>query len=116
MEHRYLVDVEQAHGLPIGRRQTPVLVDGVRRYEDIAYDLPGGRAIVRLDGFGGHRDPRTALVDRRRSVAACSWVCRRVPFGWLEVTTFPCRTAREVEALLRPLGWDEPLALCPRCP
>jgi hypothetical protein len=116
LEHRYLVDVEQAHGLPIGRRQTPVLVDGVRRYEDIAYDLPGGRAIVRLDGFGGHRDPRTALVDRRRSVAAVLVGVPSVPFGWLEVTTCPCRTAREVEALLRPLGWDEPLELCPRCP
>ena len=52
LEYRYLVDVEQAHGLPPGVRQQPVVVDGVGRYEDITYDLPRGRAIVRLDGFG----------------------------------------------------------------
>ena len=115
LEHRYLVDVEQAHGLPIGRRQTPVLVDGVRRYEDITYDLPRGRVIARLDGFGTHRDPRTALVDRRRTVAAAVAGELSVPFGWDEVTRHPCRTTRELEALLRTVGWDEPLHPCGLC-
>lgn len=115
LEHRYLVDVEQPHGLPVGVRQEPVLVDGVRRYEDIAYDLPGGRVIVRLDGFSYHRDQRTALTDRRRVVAAALSRTPSIPFGWDEVTKLPCRTAREVDAVLRSLGREEPLLACPRC-
>lgn len=116
LEHRYLVDVEQAHGLPVGRRQAPVLVDGVGRFEDVLYDLPAGRAIVRLDGFGYHQDALTALVDRRRSVAAMVAGVPSVPYGWVEVTTRACRTARELEAVLRPLGWAEPFVRCGRCP
>ncbi|MDD7941841.1 hypothetical protein PHK61_25820 [Actinomycetospora lutea] len=115
LEYRYLVDVEQGHGLPVGHRQAPVLVDGVRRYEDILYDMPDGRVIVRLDGFGTHRDARTALVDRRRSVTAAVAGEPSVPFGWEEVTAFPCRTAREVAALLRTAGWDGAVGPCGLC-
>ena len=115
LEHRYLVDVERAHGLPEGVRQRPVPVDGVLRYEDIVYDLPGGSAIVRLDGFSYHRDKLTALVDRRRTVAAVLARTPAVPFGWDEVTRLPCRTAREVEAILTALGWEGGLVPCPRC-
>jgi len=115
LEHLYLVDVERAHGLPQGHRQEPVYVDGIERYEDIAYDLPGGRAIVRLDGFGYHRDQLTALIDRRRTVTAALAAATSIPFGWTEVSKLPCRTAREVGAVLRPLGWEDPLLTCPRC-
>jgi hypothetical protein len=115
LEHAYLVDVEQAHGLPVGVHQTPVVVDGIRRYEDIAYDLPGGRAIVRLDGFGYHSDKLSALVDRRRTVTAVIAGAPSVPYGWDEVKKLPCRTAAEVEILLRRLGWREPLLRCARC-
>jgi hypothetical protein len=115
LEYRYLVDVEQAHGLPVGLRQEAVPVDGVGRYEDVAYDLPDGRLIVRLDGFGGHRDQRTAFVDRRRSAAAVLARTPSIPLGWEEVTRSPCRCAREVGELLRPLGWADPLLACPRC-
>ncbi|MEJ2890829.1 hypothetical protein [Actinomycetospora aeridis] len=115
LEHRYFVDVEQAHGLPVGRRQAPVLVDGVRRYEDIEYDMPRGTVTVRLDGFGTHRDRRTALIDRRRTVAAAVAGGVSVPFGYEEVTKFACRTTREVEALLRAAGWEEPLRPCGGC-
>ena len=115
LEHRYLVDVERAHRIPEGRRQQPVRVDGVLRYEDIAYDLPSGRAIVRLDGFGYHGDQATALVDRRRTVAAALAATPSIPYGWDEVTKLPCRTAREVEAILRSLGWNGPFSPCPRC-
>jgi hypothetical protein len=115
LERRYLEDVEQAHGLPVGQRQRPVLVDGVQRWEDLAYDLPAGQLIVRLDGFGYHRDRTTALVDRRRTVAAALVATFSVPYGWDEVTTLPCRTAKEIDALLRPLGWKGPFVPCPRC-
>ena len=93
LELRYREDVERAHGLPIGQRQEPVMVDGHRRLEDVAYDMPAGRAIVRLDGYFSHADKLTALTDRRRSVAAAMASSIAVPFGWTEVTTMPCRTA-----------------------
>jgi len=115
LERRWLLDVERPHGLPEGRRQAPVAVDGARRYEDVVYDPPGGRVIIRLDGFRYHRAPGSALLDRRRTVAAALHGTPSIPYGWDEVTRSPCRTAREVEALLRALGWEHPLRPCPRC-
>ncbi|MDD7965553.1 type IV toxin-antitoxin system AbiEi family antitoxin domain-containing protein [Actinomycetospora lemnae] len=115
LELRYREDVEVAHDLPVGKRQEPVVVDGHRRYEDVVYDLPTGRVIVRLDGYWSHADKLTALTDRRRSVAALLDHAAALPFGWTEVTTAPCRTAREVEAVLRMVGWSGPSRSCPRC-
>lgn len=115
LELRYREDVEKAHGLPIGRRQEPVLVDGQHRYEDVVYDMPSGRAIVRLDGWESHSDKLTAVTDRRRSVAAILRSSIPIPYGWTEVTTWTCRTAREVEAVLRTIGWTDPSTSCPRC-
>jgi hypothetical protein len=115
LELRYRDDVERAHALPAGTRQQPVLVDGCRRFEDVVYDMPAGRAIVRLDGFWSHADKLTAMTDRRRSVAAVLSSSAALPYGWSEVTTAPCRTAREVEAVLRTIGWTGPSRRCPRC-
>jgi hypothetical protein len=115
LELRYREDVERAHGLPIGTRQEPVMVDGVRRFEDVVYDLPLGRAIVRLDGYGSHSDKLTALTDRRRTVAAAMDDATAVPYGWFEVSKAACRTAREVETILRRIGWSAPFCRCPRC-
>lgn len=115
LELRYREDVERAHGLPEGGRQQPVVVDGVRRFEDVVYDMPRGRAIVRLDGYLSHADRLTALTDRRRSVAAAMNASTALPYGWTEVSTMPCRTAREVEVVLRGIGWTDPFRRCPRC-
>jgi len=115
LELRYRDDVERAHGLPIGQRQEPVMVDGQGRLEDVVYDMPAGRAIVRLDGYFSHADKVTALIDRRRSVAAAVAASIAVPFGWTEVTTMPCRTAREVWTIIRAIGWSGPFICCPRC-
>ncbi|GLZ48987.1 hypothetical protein Acsp06_51720 [Actinomycetospora sp. NBRC 106375] len=83
--------------------------------EDVVYDLPAGRVIVRLDGWESHSDKLTALVDRRRTVAAALSSSTPIPYGWTEVTKLPCRTAREVEAVLRMIGWTDPSTSCPRC-
>ncbi|PVZ08276.1 type IV toxin-antitoxin system AbiEi family antitoxin domain-containing protein [Actinomycetospora cinnamomea] len=115
LERRYAFDVEVAHGLPVGRRQSPVLVDGVRRYEDIAYDCPAGRVIVRLDGHRYHRDRESALLDRRRGLAAVLARAISLAYGWDEVTQAPCRTARELEAVLRLCGWEGTLVPCAGC-
>ncbi|MEJ2863532.1 hypothetical protein [Actinomycetospora flava] len=115
LELRYRDDVERAHGLPVGVRQEPVMVDGIRRFEDVVYDMPRGRAIVRLDGHDSHADKLTAFTDRRRTVAAIMSDAAAVPYGWHEVTTTACRTAREVEWILRRIGWTDPFRRCPRC-
>ena len=114
LELRYREDVERAHGLPYGSRQEPVLVDGIRRLEDVVYDMPAGRAIVRLDGYLSHADRLTAFTDRRRSVAAAMSAATALPFGWTEVTTAPCRTAREVEYVLHTIGWADSILRCRR--
>lgn len=115
LELRYTLDVEKAHGLPTGDRQVPVVVDGVRRYEDIRYDLPGGRVVVRLDGDRYHADRETRHTDRRRAVAAAVLADTSIPFGWDEATCHPCRTAHEVAAVLGHAGWTGSPVRCPAC-
>jgi hypothetical protein len=41
LEAEYAEDVERAHGLPTGRRQTPFVVDGKTLWEDVTYDDSG---------------------------------------------------------------------------
>jgi hypothetical protein len=116
LEARYLVDVEQAHGIPTATRQAPVTVEGVERYEDCRYDMPGGELIVRLDGWRWHSDPRVAVIDRARDNAAELAGRARLTFGWDEVIRDPCRVAATVATRLRQLGWSGPCgAVSCRC-
>ena len=108
LESSYAVDVEDAHGLPRARRQAPLDVEGVARYEDCLYVLPGGSLIVRLDGWRYHSDRRAARVDRARDNAAELAGRSRLTFGWEEVNGCPCDTAALVTAGLRRLGWLGP--------
>ena len=70
LEHRYVLDVEQAHGLPAAVRQSPVVVDGHTLFEDCDYSTTGVPLIVRLDGRRYHSLPTVAFRDRRRDNAA----------------------------------------------
>jgi hypothetical protein len=115
LELRYVLDVERAHRLPTGRRQVLAVVDGGNRYEDVRYEMPGGRVIVRLDGDRYHRDRTTTLIDRRRAVTAAVTDDVSIPFGWSEVDGHPCRTAREVAEVLRHAGWAGSLVRCRAC-
>ncbi len=55
LEHRYLVDVERPHGLPVGDRQRRVKPGKTVAYRDVDYiDLGTG---VELDGRIGHEQP-----------------------------------------------------------
>ena len=116
LEATYLVDVELAHGLPIATRQAPVVVEGVKRFEDCRYRVLEGELIVRLDGWRWHSDRRIGVIDRARDNAAELAGRARLTFGWEEVTGSPCEVNAIVAARLRQLGWAGPTGtdLC-RC-
>lgn len=105
LEHRYLRDVERAHGLPAAVRQFRI----ESRSADAAYVEFG--LLVELDGLAWHDPTR----DRRRDNdhALRQWVTLR--YGWAEVVGDPCRVAREVAAVLRQLGWTGHPHACSRC-
>lgn len=105
LEDLYLVSVEQAHGLPGGRRQVPLSVDGQTLWEDVTYDDSGFALTVRLDGRS-HLRADVAFRDRRRDNAAELLGRARLVFGWRDVSTDPCGVAQEVAQVLRRLGWE----------
>jgi hypothetical protein len=115
LESTYALEVEGPHGLPVGVRQAPVVVDGTVLFEDILYTAPGGELIVRLDGWRYHSDRRVAHRDRRRGNAAELAGRARLAYGPEEVDGDPCGTAWEVAAVLTGLGWTEGLRPCERC-
>lgn len=114
LEELYASDVEAAHGLPTGRRQTPVSVDGLTLYEDVTYDDAGADVTIRLDGRT-HLADGTAFRDRRRDNAAELAGRARLVYGWKDLSNDPCAAAREVATVLIPRGWPGPQARCPRC-
>ncbi len=105
LEYHYAVDVEQAHGLPSARRQSPVRVDGRTLYEDCDYSEFGVPLIVRLDGRWAHSMAEVAFRDRRRDNAAELAGRPRLVYGFDEVMKTPCQVAHEVETVLRRGGW-----------
>ncbi|WP_245865304.1 hypothetical protein [Rhodococcoides kyotonense] len=113
LEHRYVVDVEQAHGLPAGARQTPHHVDGRTLFEDVLYEDVG--LIVRLDGQAFHSARQRRFRDRRRDNAAELSGLPRLVYGWDEVTKDPCGVYSEVRAVLVREGWRDTSFPCEGC-
>ncbi len=114
LEVEYLQHVERAHGLPIGARQTPVVVDGKTLWEDVVYDGHRVELTVRLDGRATHSIAGVAFRDRRRDNAAELAGRSRLVYGWRDVHEDPCGVACEVASVLRRLGWAGQ-AGCDRC-
>ncbi|SDE67343.1 hypothetical protein [Pseudonocardia oroxyli] len=114
LEERYAVDVERAHEIPPGRRQSPFVVDGTELYEDVVYDGIGVPLTVRLDGRT-HLVDGTAFRDRRRDNAGELAGRARLVYGWRDLDADPCAAAREVASVLRREGWAGHLVPCPRC-
>lgn len=114
LEELYAVDVEQAHGLPVARRQSPFVVDGVTLWEDAVYDAIGIPLTVRLDGRT-HLLANVAFRDRRRDNAAELAGRSRLTFGWVDLSRDPCGGAAEVATILRRYGWSGEVTACPRC-
>ncbi|MBY6410825.1 type IV toxin-antitoxin system AbiEi family antitoxin domain-containing protein [Rhodococcus sp. BP-252] len=113
LEHRYVIDVEQAHGLPSSARQAPHHVDGRTLFEDVLYEEVG--LIVRLDGQAFHSAKQRRFRDRRRDNAAELGGLPRLVYGWDEVTKDPCGVYSEVRAVLVREGWDDTSFPCERC-
>lgn len=115
LEYRYAVDIEEGHGLPVGRRQRPVIVDGHTLFEDVEYEVGDTTLVVRLDGRKAHSMPGIPFRDRRRDNAAELAGKRHVVFGWDEVDLRSCEVADEVRQILEPAGWTgwRPCAKCP---
>lgn len=114
LEELYASDVEAAHGLPPGRRQTPTSVDGFTLYEDVTYDHAGADVTIRLDGRT-HLADGTAFRDRRRDNAAELAGRARLVYGWKDLSSDPCAAAREVATVLGRRGWTGRPIRCSRC-
>lgn len=108
LEGRYHRDVEVAHGLPAGVRQTS-LGHGAT---DVLYE--SARLIVELDGREFHSGSRL-VRDRERDNQHLLLGVTTLRFGWIEVTGDPCRVAAMVAAALSAAGWQGTPTRCPRC-
>jgi len=113
LEHRYLVDVERAHGLPTGERQLreDTLAGVVHR--DVRYAEQD--VLVELDGAFGHTDAQDRWQDLERDLTAVIAGSVTLRPGWLQVLQ-PCRLARIVALVLRARGWTgRPIPCGPDC-
>src|SRR5699024_10431211 len=104
LEAEWVLRVELPHGLPQPERQAKVLVDGGVRYEDLLYDGPLGRLLVRLDGKRFPLATETRFRARRRAHAAQLRGDHRLVYGWQDVTGEPAGVATEVRAMLERIG------------
>ncbi len=111
LERRYLHEVERAHGLPPGVRQTRQ-VDGEQpTYDDVLYAEFG--LVVELDGLATHPDEVRWRDIRRDNVTAAAG--RRVlRYGWPDVSEKPCAVAVQTGQALRLGGWRGDPGRCRR--
>lgn len=95
LEVMWLRDVERAHGLPPGERQTTSRMG----FRDIRY----GRMLVELDGRLGH-EGSDAFRDMDRDNVHLLQGESTMHFGFHDADTRPCACAAMVAAALRMLG------------
>ena len=109
LEHRYLRDVERAHGLPEGVRQHTQ--HSFRR--DVVYRRYG--VVVELDGRLGHEGAgRFRDMWRDNLTAIGGEVTLR--YGHADVADRHCLVAQQVAIVLRQRGWADDPSRCPHCP
>ncbi|ALG85252.1 type IV toxin-antitoxin system AbiEi family antitoxin domain-containing protein [Gordonia phthalatica] len=113
LEHRYLTEVERAHGLPRGARQTETGV-GRRGFRDVEY--AEWRLIVELDGRLNHDSATARDADMERDLDAAVFASKRsLRLGWGQAER-ACRTAGKVARVLNNLGWTGSASACgPTC-
>lgn len=104
LELRYLRDVERAHGLPRGHRQTTSLLGGGMVFRDVEYVEYA--TVVELDGRRGHEGEENAFRDRRRDNRTVVGGRTTLRFGWTDMTSTPCEAAAQVAAVLQRHGWN----------
>jgi len=103
LEHAYLTNVEQAHGLSAGVRQARELAPAGVVYRDVLYDTTG--VVVELDGrlFHDSVEHRDRDLDRDLDAAIEGRVTIRLSYG--QVLDRGCVTAARVARLLVERGW-----------
>lgn len=113
LEHRYLVDVERAHGLPTPTRQSPTQV-GRTGFRDLEYR--DHRVVVELDGWRFHDDAAARDRDLQRDFdAAVDAELTTFRLGLGQATVRACATARQIGRALAERGWSGQIHPCPRC-
>lgn len=113
LEHRYLRDVERAHGLPRACRQVRAELEGKSIYRDAVY--LDGRLVIELDGRQGHEDSRDRWADAERDLNTLVGGGCTVRLTYGQVVD-PCRTAALVARVLAELGWTgKPSPCSVRC-
>jgi hypothetical protein len=113
LEHRYLVDIERAHGLPSAIRQRRTVSGGSVTYRDVEY--AEFATIVELDGRIGHSEVADQWADLERDVATMTDGGLTVRAGWVHVLD-SCRLAKAVSVVLTERGWTGAITPCsPNC-
>lgn len=110
LEHKYLVKVERAHGLPTGKRQVRGTAAGVPTRKDVDYD--DFATIVELDGRLGHEGSGRHR-DRRRDNSGTRDGKATLRYGHADLEQ-PCEVAVEVAVVLTDRGWAGQLTPCGR--
>lgn len=109
-ERRYVRDVERAHGLPHGRRQTPYGLSGRR---DVEYECG---VVVEIDGRLGHSGWADVQRDGRRDRRTLASGRVTLRCYWTDLVPTACGLAGEVSRVLRHRGWAGLPRRCgPRC-
>jgi hypothetical protein len=104
LEHRYLTDIERAHGLPWGHRQAGrVTVQGMV-LRDVTYERFG--LDVELDGRLFHDSAGQRDRDLDRDLDAAALGSGTVRLGWGQVFDRPCLTTSRLVQVLRRGGWS----------
>jgi very-short-patch-repair endonuclease len=114
LEHRYVRNVERAHGLPAAKRQVRIIRGRQRQYLDNLYqDFGLG---VELDGQAYHpAEDRWQDIGRDNALAADGILILR--YGWPEVSDRACMVAIQVGDTAVTRGWSGTLRRCgPTCP
>lgn len=109
LEHRYLRDVERAHGLPVGRRQQRA---GRPELRDVVYEAY--RLVVELDGRLGHTGLGSFRDMRRDNVATVQGEAS-LRYGTRDVAGLPCAVAWQVAGVLIDRGWPGFPTSCTNC-
>ncbi|MDX6372107.1 MAG: hypothetical protein QOD98_1095 [Nocardioidaceae bacterium] len=99
---RYLRDVEQAHGLPVGRRQVRHVGGSRTAYRDVDYEEYG--VLVELDGQLGHDGTADRWDDLDRDVSSAVGGHLTVRAGWRQVLDAD-RLAVAIGTILKSRGW-----------
>jgi hypothetical protein len=113
LEHRYVDDVERAHGLPTAKRQVLIIRDSRPQYLDNFYEELG--IGVELDGQAYHpTEQRWRDIGRDNALAVDGIQVLR--YGWADVVGRACAVAIQFGEVARKRGWTGTLRRCgPTC-